>query len=481
MPASSNSTKKILPTTEKQASGHLLAFIIGCALFMQMLDSTVVATALPAMARALGTTAVALNVAITSYLLSAAVFVPISGWAADRFGARRVFVAAIALFTLSSVGCAMSGTVMQLIAGRVMQGLAGAMMVPVGRIILLRTTPKRELLNLMAFLSMPALLGPMMGPPLGGFLVTYASWHWIFLINIPIGIAGIVMILRYVKELPLDGLPHRLDWLGFLLSSICLASLVGGFEMLSNEDSSVLRTLILVVIGVVSGLIYIWHAKRHHEPILDLTLMRIPTFRVAMLAGNLCRFTVGASPFLLALLLQVGFGMSPLSAGLITFTGAVGALLMKFVAPPILQYWGYRRVLVVNAVLTGGALISCAAFSPDTPKSLMIGALLIGGFFRSLQFTATNTLAYADIPQASMSRASSFAAMGQQLGISLGVGVAAATIRISLLVTGDTALAAHDIVPAFFVVGAFCMLAGWSFTSLPLDAGKSLQSQTKAP
>ena len=216
MPASSNSTKKILPTTEKQASGHLLAFIIGCALFMQMLDSTVVATALPAMARALGTTAVALNVAITSYLLSAAVFVPISGWAADRFGARRVFIAAIALFTLSSVGCAMSGTVMQLIAGRVMQGLAGAMMVPVGRIILLRTTPKRQLLNLMAFLSMPALLGPMMGPPLGGFLVTYASWHWIFLINIPIGIAGIVMILRYVKELPLDGLPHRLDWLGFL-------------------------------------------------------------------------------------------------------------------------------------------------------------------------------------------------------------------------------------------------------------------------
>ena len=292
---------------------------------MQMLDSTVVATALPAMARALGTTAVELNVAITSYLLSAAVFVPISGWAADRFGARRVFVAAIALFTLSSVGCAMSGTVMQLIAGRVMQGLAGAMMVPVGRIILLRTTPKRQLLNLMAFLSMPALLGPMMGPPLGGFLVTYASWHWIFLINIPIGIAGIVMILRYVKELPLDGLPHRLDWLGFLLSSICLASLVGGFEMLSNADASILRTLILVAIGVVSGLVYIWHAKRHEEPILDLTLMRIPTFRVAMLAGNLCRFTVGASPFLLALLLQVGFGMSPLSAGLITFTGAIGA------------------------------------------------------------------------------------------------------------------------------------------------------------
>ena len=463
----------------QQASGHLLAFIVGCALFMQMLDSTVVATALPAMARALSTTAVELNVAITSYLLSAAVFVPVSGWAADRYGARRVFIAAIALFTLSSVGCALANSILTLVIGRVIQGLGGAMMVPVGRIILLRSTPKQQLLNLMAFLSMPALLGPMMGPPLGGFLVTYASWHWIFLINIPIGIVGIAMILRYVKELPADGLPHRLDWFGFLLSSICLASLVGGFEMMSNQDASLLRTLMLVATGLVSGLIYVWHARRHHEPILDLTLMRIPTFRIAMLAGNLCRFTVGATPFLLALLLQVGFGLSPLSAGLITFTGAIGALLMKFVAPPILHHWGYRRVLMVNAIFTGAALILCATFSPSTANSVMIAILLVGGFFRSLQFTATNTLAYADVPQVSMSRASSFAAMGQQLGVSLGVGIAAATIRVSLSVTGDTELATHDIVPAFLVVGSLCMLSCLSFKSLSKDAGQSLQAKSK--
>ena len=478
MPVFQNPTKSTESPGFKppaQASGHMLAFIVGCALFMQMLDATVVATALPAMARAMGTTAVQLNVAITSYLLAAAVFVPISGWAADRYGARRVFIAAIAIFTFSSMTCALAGSLGALVTSRILQGLGGAMMVPVGRIILLRTTPKHTLLNLMAFLSMPALLGPMIGPPLGGFLVTYASWHWIFLINIPIGIAGIFMIKRYVVELPPDGLTHKLDWLGFILSSLCLACLVGAFEMLGNQHLSLPWILGLILIGLVSGFFYCWHAKRHPEPILDLSLMRIPTFKVALLGGNLCRFTVGATPFLLALLLQVGFGLTPLSAGLITFTSAVGALLMKFVAAPILRRWGYRQVLMVNAVLTGAALTICASFTPDTPSSVLIGVLLMGGFFRSLQFTATNTLAYADVAEVGMSRASSFAAMGQQLGVSLGVGVAAASIKTSMLIRGDEIMLTRDIVPGFIVVGVLCMLASISFKLLPKDAGKSLQ------
>jgi MFS family permease len=425
----------------------MIPFIVGCALFMQMLDATVVATALPAMARALGSTPVRLNVAITSYLLAVAVFVPISGWAADRYGARRVFITAIGLFTLSSVACALSQDLQQLVLARIVQGMAGAMMVPVGRIILLRTVPKQDLLKAMSFLSIPALLGPVIGPPLGGFMVTYMSWHWIFLINIPIGILGIFLVLRFVAEIRETGTP-RLDWIGFLLS--------------------------LIGVGIVCGLLYGVHARRTEHPIIDLSLMRIPTFAISTLGGNLCRFAVGATPFLLAMLLQVGFGLSPFSAGLITFASAAGALLMKFVATPIVQRFGFRRVLTLNAILTGGFIIVCGAFNPATPVWLMIAILLVGGFFRSLQFTGVNTLTYADIPPAKMSRASSFSAMAQQLGITLGVGVAAVTLNISMSLRGAETLAISDVVAGFVVIGLLCMASTFSFRRLDPLAGAHL-------
>ena len=362
-----------------------------------------------------------LNVAITSYLLSVAVFVPVSGWAADRYGARRVFVAAIGLFTLSSVACALAQDLPQLVLARIVQGMAGAMMVPVGRIILLRTVPKQDLLKAMSFLSIPALLGPVIGPPLGGFMVTYMSWHWIFLINIPIGLMGIALVLRYVAEIREESAPG-LDWPGFLLSAACLAMLVSGFEAIGRDIMPLPALLGLLAAGAACGLLYAWHARRVEHPIIDLSLMKIPTFAISTLGGNLCRFTVGATPFLLAMLLQVGFGLTPFSAGLITFASAAGALLMKFVATPIVRHFGFRRVLTVNAVLAGAFVAASAAFTPTTPVWLMIAVLLVGGFFRSLQFTGVNTLTYADIPPAKMSRASSFAAMAQQLGISLGVG-----------------------------------------------------------
>jgi EmrB/QacA subfamily drug resistance transporter len=455
-------------------SRKILPLIVGCALFMQMLDSTVVTTALPTMAVALGSDPVSLNIAITSYLLAVAVFVPISGWAADRFGARRVFMTAIGLFTLSSLACALSGTLMQLVMSRIVQGLGGAMMVPVGRIILLRTIPKHDLLRAMAFLSMPALIGPMIGPPLGGFLVTYASWHWIFLINLPIGIIGIWMVRRYVQELPADGIVHRLDWLGFILSASCMACLVAGFESLGQGDTPLLSIVGLLGTGTTTGLLYYLHARRHAQPILDLSLLRIETFRVAVLAGNLCRFAVGATPFLMAMLLQVGFGLSAMSAGMITFAGAVGAMAMKFVAPPILHRWGYQRVLTVNAILTGLSLSLCALFTAQTPVLLMIGVLLLGGFFRSLQFTAVNTLAYADMSHASMSRASSFAAMAQQLGVSLGVGVAACTLNVSMAWHHSTTLTSSDVVAGFIVIGALCAIASLSFWRMHALAGEAL-------
>ena len=463
--------------TDSYESRRMLPFIVGCALFMQMLDSTVVTTALPTMAIALGSDPVSLNIAITSYLLAVAVFVPISGWAADRYGARRVFMAAIALFTLSSLTCAISNTLVQLVLSRVVQGIGGAMMVPVGRIILLRTIPKHDLLRAMAFLSMPALIGPMIGPPLGGFLVTYASWHWIFLINLPIGMIGIWMVRRYVRELPADGIVHRLDWLGFLLSAVCMACLVGGFESLGQGDTPILIVTGLIGTGIATGLLYYLHSQRHPDPILDLSLLSIQTFRVAILAGNLCRFAVGATPFLMAMLLQVGFGLSAMSAGMITFAGAVGAMAMKFAAPPLLYRWGYRRVLTVNAVLTGLSLSLCAFFTPTTPVLVMIAVLLLGGFFRSLQFTAVNTLAYADVSHVSMSRASSFAAMGQQLGISLGVGVAACTLNASMAWRHSETLVSSDVIAGFIVIGILCALSSLWFWRMDPQAGLALHRQ----
>lgn len=454
---------------------RILPFIVGCALLMQMLDSTVVITALPAMARDLDSDPISMNITITSYLIAVAMFVPVSGWAADRYGARRVFIAAIALFTLSSLTCALSSSLTQLVMSRVVQGLGGAMMVPVGRIILLRTIPKHNLLKAMAFLSMPALIGPMAGPPLGGLLVTYASWHWIFLINIPIGLLGIWLILHYVKELPVDDEPPRLDVIGFLLSAICMAALVSGFESLGHGGPSAWISLAIIGTGLITGALYVLHARRHPNPILDLKLLRIPTFRAAVLAGNLCRFAVGATPYLLALLLQIGFGMSALAAGLITFVGAIGSLLMKMAAPRILNRWGYRHVLTINAILTGASLAACASFTPEMPGVIMLGILLIGGFFRSLQFTAVNTLAYADIPHSGMSRASSFAAMAQQLGISLGVGVAAEALSLSMAWRGSDTLITVDVMVGFIVIGTMCALSSLAFWRLAPSAGESLR------
>jgi len=457
-----------------QTAVRMIPFIVGCALFMQMLDATVVATALPQMAQSLHTSPVKMNITITSYLLALAVFVPISGWAADRFGARRVFLIAIALFSLSSICCALAQSLAQLVAARTLQGLSGAMMVPVGRIILLRITPKPQLLRAMTFLSMPALLGPIVGPPLGGFLVTYVSWHWIFLINVPVGALGLAMIVRYVKT---DTAQARtpLDWLGFLLSGICLATLVSSFEAIGHRDISTATVVAMLSTGLLCGLLYVWHAQHTPYPIIDLSLLRIPTFNAAVLGGNLCRFTLGSTPFLLALLLQVGFGMSPFAAGLVSFSSAVGALLMKFLASPVIKRYGFRRVLAWNALLSSVLVAVCGLFQMHTPVLVMIGVLTIGGISRSLQFTAINTLAYADLDNNQMSRASSFAAMAQQLAISLGVGLAALTLHLSMAWRGADQLSGTDVQIGFWVVGLLSALAFYSFWRLPPNAAEQIR------
>lgn len=464
-----------LPRTPRQQTAiRMIPFIVGCALFMQMLDATVVATALPEMAQSLNASPVRMNTTITSYLLALAVFVPISGWAADRFGARRIFLTAVALFSMSSILCALAQTLPQLIAARTLQGMAGAMMVPVGRIILLRITPKDQLLRAMTFLSMPALIGPILGPPLGGFLATYASWHWIFLINIPVGLLGLAMIYYYIEaDPPAD--PQPLDWRGFILSGVCMATLVSGFETIGDNSVSPALLAGLLATGTLCGMLYIWHARRAPHPLIDLSLLRIPTFRVAVMGGNLSRFTVGSTPFLLALLLQVGFGMTPFMAGLITFSGAVGALLMKFVARPLIRRYGFRHVLTVNAIIASLLVMACGLFQMHTPIWIMLVILVLGGISRSLQFTAINTLAYADLESSQMSRASSFAAMAQQLAISLGVGLAALALNLSMRWRGADQLAGMDIQIGFVAVGLLSGLAFFAYARLTPDAGAKIR------
>lgn len=473
------STKDATPLSPReQRSIRMIPYIVGCALFMQMLDSTVVATALPMIADSLGTDVIRTNTIITSYLLAVAVFVPISGWAADRFGARKVFITAIMLFTLSSLACAAAQTLNQLIAARIIQGTAGAMMVPVGRIILLRRVPKDQLLSAMAVLSLPALLGPIIGPPVGGFFATYMTWHWIFLINIPVGILGVMLVLRYIRADIPDSRPP-LDWLGFILSAIALASLVVSFESIGHSELTPKQLGILFSTGVITALWYIWHAKQAAFPIIDLSLLRVRSFAISVFGGNLFRFSLGSVPFMLAILLQLGFGMSAFAAGMVTFTSAIGAIVIKPIAPRIIRRFGYRNVLMYNALLTGLFIALCGFFHADTPLWWMSLILAIGGVFRSLQFTAVNTLTYADLDSNAMSRASSFAAMAQQLGISLGVACAAITLNISMAWRQGTNVTADDLFWGFIVIGGLTAISSLSFKRLPLEAGSALQPSKK--
>lgn len=473
------STKDATPLSPReQRSIRMIPYIVGCALFMQMLDSTVVATALPMIADSLGTDVIRTNTIITSYLLAVAVFVPISGWAADRFGARKVFITAIVLFTLSSLACAAAQTLNQLIAARIIQGTAGAMMVPVGRIILLRRVPKDQLLSAMAVLSLPALLGPIIGPPVGGFFATYMTWHWIFLINIPVGILGVILVLRYIRADIPDSRPP-LDWLGFILSAIALASLVVSFESIGHSELTPKQLGILFSTGVITALWYIWHAKQAAFPIIDLSLLRVRSFAISVFGGNLFRFSLGSVPFMLAILLQLGFGMSAFAAGMVTFTSAIGAIVIKPIAPRIIRRFGYRNVLMYNALLTGLFIALCGFFHADTPLWWMSLILAIGGVFRSLQFTAVNTLTYADLDSNAMSRASSFAAMAQQLGISLGVACAAITLNVSMAWRQGTNVTADDLFWGFIVIGGLTAISSLSFKRLPLEAGSALQPSKK--
>ena len=454
-------------------SYFITPLIIATALFMEQLDGTVLATALPAMAADLHEDPVALKLALTSYLLSLAVFIPLSGWAADRFGARRVFRAAIVVFTFGSILCGLSNSLGAIVVFRIVQGLGGAMMTPVGRLVLLRTAPRQELVRAMAYLTIPALIGPMIGPPVGGFIATYFHWRYIFWINVPIGALGVVLVTRFIPDLREEWTPP-LDVAGAILSGVGLSCLVFGFTIAGRGFIPTPVVAMIVAVGAAALIAYVRHAKRTSYPIVDLDLLRIPTFRTAVFGGFLFRIGLGATPFLIPLLLQAGFGLSAYEAGLLTFVSAAGAIAMKTTAQPILRVFGFRRVLIVNAVLCAGFLAFNATFTATTPHLLIMAALLVGGFFRSLEFTALNALAYADVDQDAMSRATSFASVAQQLSLSTGVAIGAAALEAARALRGGGALQAADFPPAFLVVAAISAIAVTQFLRLAPNAGAEL-------
>ena len=455
---------------------RLIPLIVATALFMENMDSTVIATSLPAIAADIGTSPLTLKLAITSYLLSLAVFIPASGWTADRFGARAVFSIAIAVFMVGSIGCALSSSVTHFVIARILQGIGGAMMTPVGRLVLLRSIDKSALVNAMAWVTIPALIGPVVGPPLGGFITTYFSWHWIFLINIPIGLLGIFMALRYIDPIRSED-PERFDLYGLVLAGIGLGGIAFGLSVAGLGLLPWTVVVALIAVGSISMTLYLIHARRTASPVLDFTLMRLATLRASIIGGFLFRLGIGALPFLLPLLMQVGFGLSPFRSGLVTFASAVGAMGMKTLAARIIRTFGFRNIMVINAVVSSVFLAACALFTVTTPLLLIMIILVVGGFFRSLQFTAINTVAYAEVEPSQMSRATTLVSVNQQLAISAGVAVGAFSVETTMLVHHVSELSAADFAPAFIVVAIISAISAYFFYQMPDDAGHEISGR----
>src|SRR5215472_12186985 len=455
---------------------RVIPLIVATALFMENMDSTVIATSLPAIAADIGTSPLTLKLAITSYLLSLAVFIPASGWTADRFGARMVFAGAVGVFMLGSIGCALSGSVTDFVFARILQGLGGAMMTPVGRLVLLRSVDKSALVNAMAWVTVPALIGPVIGPPLGGFITTYFSWHWIFLINIPIGLLGIFLALKFIDPITSED-PEKFDLYGMVLAGIGLAGIAFGLSVAGLNLLPWTIVAALVGVGTISMTLYVMHARKTGSPVLDFALLRMPTMRAAVIGGFLFRLGIGALPFLLPLLMQVGFGLSPFQSGLVTFASAVGAMGMKTLASRIIRTFGFRNMMTVNAIISAFFLAACALFTVTTPLLLIFIILVVGGFFRSLEFTAINTVAYAEVEPSQMSRATTLVSVNQQLAVSAGVAVGAASVETTMWLRHQDELSATVFGPAFLVVALISATSSWFFWQMPDDAGHEISGR----
>ncbi|MCJ0763958.1 MFS transporter [Variovorax terrae] len=457
--------------------GRLVPLIVACPLFLQNLDTSVMATALPSIARSLNVQALHLNLAITSYLLSLAIFLPVSGWCAERFGPKRVFCCAIAFFSLGSALCGAATSLPALVLFRILQGLGGAMMVPVGRLILLRSVPPAQMVAAMVWFTVPPAIGRMVGPLFGGAIVTWTSWRWIFLVNVPFGLLGIALALWFIDDRREDTAPEPFDTGGFVLLALGLIGLLGALETAGKALVPGWVSWSVAGAGALAMGLYLLRSRRMASPIIDLRILRHPTYFASIIGGTPLRIAIGASPFLLPLMLQLGFGLSPLDSGLLTVATALGSLATRTVMTQAIRRIGFRTLLLATTTLTSLFYASYSLFRPDTPHVLMFCTLLLGGLVNSMGMVALQTLGFSDIPKPRMSHATTLSSMAQQLSLSFGVVLGASLVSAAACWHGGDAahLTARDFSPAFAVIGAMTLLSLFFFVRLDKDEGAGLR------
>ena len=454
---------------------RFLPWVVASALFMEQLDSTIVNTAVPAMAESLHVAPLSLKAVVASYILSLAVFIPVSGWTADRYGARRVFSAAIALFTLSSIFCGLAMNAPELVVARVLQGAGAAMMTPVGRLAIVRTFPKAELLGAMNFVIIPALIGPLLGPTVGGLIVHWLSWREIFFVNVPVGLVALALTHRYMPDYHGDE-PRPLDTVGLLLFGSGTAIVSWLLEIFGDHDIGPVPAAGWAAFALLLLGLYWRHAQRAPYPLLRLSLFKARTFRVSVVGGFVTRLGVGGLPFLTPLLLQLGLGLPAWQSGLLMMPTAAAAMGMKFISPRVLQMFGYRTVLVVNTLMIGATIALYALVTPQTPLVAIIALGFVLGFFNSLQFTSMNSMAYADVEPADSSMAATIASSFQQISMSFGLacGTLIATFALDGLPQTDRAAIIQALHSAYLAIGAWTALSSLSFWTLRAEDGESV-------
>lgn len=457
---------------------RITPLILATAIFMENMDSTVIATSLAAIAADIGTDPISLKLALTAYLVALAIFIPISSWMADRFGARRVFRVAMLVFMVGSVGCAFSGSLEQFVGARFIQGMGGAMMGPVARLVLVRMTPRHLLVDAMAWLTIPGLIGPIVGPPFGGFLTTYFSWHWIFIINVPIGLLGMALVgLALPNEQ--RNKPRNIDGKGFVLAGLAFALFAFGCSVMSLPALPPVIGAIAASIGIGIGYFYVRHALATEYPLLDLRLLRFPIFRMSVVAGTFFRLGQGAIPFLFPLMLQLAFGLTPFESGMVTFAGAIGALAAKFVANWMFRSWGFKYPLVISTAVSTLGVFAMGFYGPGTPIPLILSILVFVGFWQSIFWTGSNAFVFADIEDKDAGQANVISQVWGQLMFAMGVALGGGTLELTHRLRGGGALELADFHIAFYVVAAISVIATLMFLRLPHNAGHQLTQRPR--
>jgi EmrB/QacA subfamily drug resistance transporter len=471
------------PTNTPATSTQGVALIVAAAFFMMLLDGAILNTSLPLMAQGLGVTPLALTAGVTVYLLAAAAIMPTSGWLADRWEARRVFFLAMATFTLASLACGMAQSLGQLVAARALQGMAAGLMAPVGRTLVLRRAGKSEVMAAIATIVWPSLLAPVLGPPLGGFISTYASWRWNFFINLPVGVLGLYAVWRWIPRTPVPR-PARLDWWGSVSCASALVLLLLGMERGAQAGPHLDAwgvPILLTLAGMGTGMLAVRHLRGTPHPVVSLMPLQVRSFSIATAGGGTLFMTcMQSAPFLLPLMFQLAFGMGAVEAGLLTLAYFMGNLLMKSVTTPILRRWGFRQVMTVGGTVAALTLFGCASLQGGTPLWLIVALLVFAGAMRSMQMTSLNTLAFADIEPAQRGAASTLSSMFAQLAAAMGAATGALLLALSQMAQGRSALTAMDFRVAFIVMAMLALCAVALFRRLEPDDGAEVSGH-RAP